>query len=31
MSEEFAKPVVVDNTGDSGVKKKRVMLIPDIL
>lgn len=31
MSEEFAKPVVVDNTGDSGVKKKRVKLIPDIL
>ena len=27
MSEEFAKPVVVDNTDDSGVKKKRVKLI----
>jgi hypothetical protein len=26
MSEEFAKPVVVDNADDQGVKKKRVKL-----
>jgi hypothetical protein len=31
MSEEFAKPVVVDNTDDSGVKKKRVKLISNNL
>ena len=27
MSEEFAKPVVVDNTDDPSVKKKRVRFV----